>query len=122
MCRLRSTWIFNPLVIHFDGKLKSLKDLIKKTELDVVESFTLLEMGGNLRIEEASNAWEDKSIIANIPAFLCYEEEKVVREYIQNLLEKVSPRKNFMLELSENFPQPYLKTTLPIVADVMANQ
>ena len=100
----------------------NLKELIKKTDIDVVESFTLPEMGGGLTIEEASLAWKDKSIIANIPAFLCYKEEHEIREYMENLLEKVSPRKNFMLELSENFPHPFWKTTLPIIADVMHNQ
>jgi hypothetical protein len=110
------------LVVHFDGKLKNIKELIMKTDIDVIESFTLPEMGGDITIEDASEAWPDKAIVANIPAFLCYKEENEVRDYLNDLLEKVSPRKNFMLELSENFPLKYLKTILPIVADVMANQ
>jgi hypothetical protein len=96
--------------------------LIKNADFDVVESFTLPEMGGDLPIEEASSLWNDKTIISNIPAFLCYEREEKVREYLHTLLGKLGDRKNFMLELSENFPYEYLDVTLPIVADVMNNQ
>jgi hypothetical protein len=110
------------LAIHFDGRLKSIKELIKKADFDVVESFTLPEMGGDLPLEEASEAWSDKSIIANIPAFLCYEKEEKVRDYLHTLLETLSPRTNFMLELSENIPLQYIHTLLPIVDDVFSHQ
>jgi len=40
--------------VHMDGKLKCLKDLIKKADIDVIESFTLPEAGGDLSIEEAN--------------------------------------------------------------------
>lgn len=110
------------LVVHMDGKLRCLKDLIKKANIDVVESFTLPEAGGDLPLEEASTLWKDKAIVANLPAFLCFKEERVVREYIQKLLAKVLPRKNFMLEISENLPNRFWKKTLPVVAEVMQNQ
>ncbi len=53
-----------------DGKLKSLKELIKKADIDVIESFTFPEGGGDLSLEEARADWKDKSIIANLPTFL----------------------------------------------------
>ena len=110
------------LAVHFDGKLRSIKDQIRKTDIDVIESFTLPEMGGDLPIEEASEVWSDKSIIANIPAFLCYEKPEAIRTYLHGLLERISPRKNFMLELSENIPLKYLDNVLPVIADVMKHQ
>ena len=111
------------LAVHFDGKLRGIKDLIAKTDIDVIESFTLPEMGGDITIEEASDAWKNKSIIANIPAFLCYEEDDdTIREYVKKLLDKISTRKNFMLELSENLPQKFWKRTLALVAEVFRNQ
>lgn len=110
------------LAVHMDGRLRCLKDLIEKTDIDVIESFTLPGAGGDLPIEEASTAWEDKSIMANIPAFLSYQKPEEVRRYMQDLLAKVSPRKNFMLELSENLPHPFWKATLPIVAEALLEQ
>jgi hypothetical protein len=110
------------LAVHFDGRLKNIKHLIQQADLDVVESFTLPEMGGDLPLAEASKAWKDKSIIANIPAFLCYQPEDEVREYLHDLLETIAPRTNFMLELSENIPLQFIHTLLPIVGDVFEHQ
>lgn len=109
-------------VVHMDGKLKCLKNSIKKADIDVVESFSLPEAGGNLPIKEASIAWKDKSIISNIPAFLCLKEEKTIREYIGQLLAWVYPRKNFMLQVSEDLPPQDWKRILPVVIDVMQKQ
>lgn len=106
-------------VVHMDGRLKSLKELIKKTDIDVVESFTFPEGGGDLPFEEARAAWENKSIIANLPAFLCFKEEKIVKEYIYNLINRASSKKNFMLEISEDLPHKTQGRTLSWVAEVM---
>jgi len=105
-------------VVHMDGKLNHLKDLIKKTEIDVIESFTLPSAGGNLPIEEAKDIWENKSIIANLPAFLCYKDENFIRKFIQDLLTKV-PKERFMLDVSEDLPQGFWRNTLLIVADAI---
>ena len=87
-----------------DGKLKSLKELIKKADIDVIESFTFPEGGGDLSLEEARADWKDKSIIASLPAFLYLKEEKMVKRYIYNLINRASSKKNFMLEISEDLP------------------
>jgi hypothetical protein len=110
------------LAVHLDGKLKSIKDLIAATEIDVIESFTLPEMGGNLALSDASEAWKGKSIIANIPANLCYRTEREIREYLVDLLKTLGKRRNFMLELSENFPPQYIEKVLNVVAEVFEKQ
>ena len=110
------------LAIHLDGKLRAIKDLIAKTDVDVVELFSLPEMGGDMTIEEAYAAWPDKAIVANIPAGLCLEPEAQAKAYLKDLLTRLGGQKNFMLELSENFPPQHLPRLLPIVAEVMEQQ
>jgi len=105
-------------MVHMDGKLNHLKDLIKETAIDVIESFTLPEGGGNLPIQEAMNTWKNKTVVANLPAFLCYKDEEFIRKFIQDLLIQV-PRERFMLGVSEDLPQKFWKRTLLIVADVI---
>jgi len=103
-------------MVHMDGKLNSLKDLIKDTGIDVVESFTLPGQGGDLSLEEARKIWPDKIIAANVPAFLCFKEEKETEEYFKNLFESEAARKNFMIEISEDLPHKFWKKTLSILA------
>jgi len=91
-------------VVHMDGKLKHLKGLIAQAPIDVVESFTVEEAGGNLDIKEAQESWSDKSIIINFPAFLCFEEKEYIEGYFRNLFSKVDKSK-FMVCVSEDLPR-----------------
>lgn len=103
-------------MVHLDGKLDSLKDLIEDADIDVVESFTLPGQGGNLSLKKARKIWPDKVIAANVPAFLCLKEEKETEEYFKNLFESEAARKNFMIEISEDLPHKFWRKTLAILA------
>lgn len=98
-------------VVHMDGKLKNLKDLIAQVPIDVVESFTLKGAGGNLDIEEAQKIWTNKSVIANFPAFLCFKEERYIREYFENLFSRVD-KSRFMICVSEDLPHGFWEKAL----------
>lgn len=110
------------LGVHFDGKMNSIKHLIKKTDIDFIESFTLPEMGGDLPIKEAFELWEDKAIIVNIPAYLCNEGEEHIRSFIRQFIRDVQPYGNCMMELSENIPLEKLDRVMLIVADEFSKQ
>jgi hypothetical protein len=109
------------LAVHFDGAMKPLKDLIASTDIDVVESFSLPEVGGDMTIEEAFEAWPDKAIVANIPSHFCLLDEKGIRSYLEDFFSRL-PSKNFMFQVSENFPFAELRRVLPIFADFMNSQ
>jgi len=106
--------------VHMDGKLKHLANLISKTEIDVVESFTLPEGGGNLPIEETTEKWKGKTIIANIPAFLALRSSEYIKQYIKELKEKIHYRNNFVLQYSEDIPRVGLEKTLYTIVNVLA--
>ena len=72
--------------------------------------------GGDLSLEEARKAWQNKVIVANVPAFLCFKEEKEIEEYFKNLFESEAARKNFMIEISEDLPPKFWKKPLSILA------
>jgi len=104
---------------HLDGKLNSLKNLIKNTGFDVIDSFTLPEAGGDLTLEEARRLWPDKAIATNFPAFLCLKEDKEVEKYLKNLLENEPTKSNFMIEISEDLPHKFWKKPLLVLARVI---
>ncbi len=101
-------------MVHMDGKLAHLKNLIAQSGIDVIESFSLPDTGGNLPPEEIGNTWPDKAIMANVPAFLCYRDEAFIERYIADLITRV-PRERFMLCVSEDLPQPFWKKTLSLI-------
>lgn len=90
------------LMVHCDGKLKALRDLIQKSEIDVVEAFTPPPIG-DLPVDEARAAWKDKVIWTNFPATVWLEGglDGVERETI-NILKDAAPGDNFALGITED--------------------
>ena len=86
-----------------DGELKSIADLIAKTRIDAIESFTPPPIG-NLPIDEAKKKWKDKIIWANFPEPVCLQGQKAVRETTREMLKSAAPGNNFLMGISEGFP------------------
>lgn len=105
--------------VHMDGKLKCLRNLIKDTEVDVIESFTLLEQGGDLPIEEARSIWEDKIIIINFPASLILGGRDKAKSFMLNLFKKIDPANNFIVEISEDLPHMLWKDVMLLLSDII---
>ncbi|MEM2761250.1 MAG: uroporphyrinogen decarboxylase family protein [Candidatus Bathyarchaeia archaeon] len=91
---------------HMDGKLKALKDLVAKTDLDAVEAFTPPPMG-DLPLKEAREAWDGKIVSLNIPESIFLESPSRVKEYVLSLLREAAPGDRFMLSITEDIPAGY---------------
>lgn len=102
-------------VVHMDGELKNLANLIAKTKIDAIESFTPPPVG-NLPIEEARKIWKDKIIWANFPQPVSLQGQKAVRIKTQEMLQSSAPGNNFLMEISEGFPSfMHLMDSVPTI-------
>ena len=90
--------------VHIDGRTKGIKDLIAEAPIDVVESFSLPEMAGDLSLEEARAAWPGKVICPNFPANLCAKSADEIELYLTNLFRDHGGRTPFMIQISEDIP------------------
>ena len=89
-------------VVHMDGSLKSIADLIAKTRIDVIESFTPPPVG-DLTIAEARKKWKDKVIWANFPEPVSLQGQGAVRKTVREMLKEAAPGNNFLMGVSEGF-------------------
>ena len=105
--------------VHMDGRLNCIKDLIKETEIDLIESFTFPEGGGTLALEEARKLWKDKIIWANFPACLCHENKEKIKEFMIQLSKRVTLGDGFLLELSEDLPPVIWQKVMSVIADAL---
>jgi len=90
-------------IVHMDGTLKNLANLIAKTHIDVIESFTPPPVG-DLSIQDARHLWNDKVIWANFPEPVSLQGQKAVRLKVQEMLNNAAPGNNFIMGTSEGFP------------------
>jgi len=108
--------------VHMDGRLASLADLIKRTNIDIVDSLSLPEAGGDLPLKKALEMWKEKSILANIPAFLGHKSLNEVRGYMRGLRKDVLSFNNFAIQFSEDLPVTSLWETLSTTAETLTEK
>jgi len=102
---------------HMDGKLRVLKDLIAKTDLDAVEAFTPPPIG-DLTLREAREAWKGKIVSLNIPESIFLEGPHVIRKYIVGILKEAAPGDSFMLSITEDIPPTHRENALLAVTSI----
>jgi len=103
---------------HMDGKLKGLRDLIARTNLDVVEAFTPPPMG-DLPLAEARQAWRGKIISLNFPESVFLEGLDTVRKNTLEILNEAAPGEDFMITVTEDIPVECRWSGLLVITDIL---
>ena len=100
---------------HMDGRLRTLKALMPKTGLDVIEAFTPPPIG-DLTVKEARNAWEKNlALWVNIPESIFYNGPEEIEKFIRSLLKEASPGDGIVLGITETVPPSRRDTVLELI-------
>jgi uroporphyrinogen-III decarboxylase len=91
-------------LVHFDGRLNCLKNLIRQADIDVVESFTPPPIG-DLPLREAKALWGKRIVIwTNIPQTILLLGADETKKFTRELLRSAAPGDNFILGIMEMVP------------------
>ncbi len=102
-------------VVHMDGRLWAIRDLIEHIPIDCIESFSSSEIGGDLSLSDARAAWPGKVILPNFPSTLATQDEGIVIAFVSALRNEAGPRTPFVLQISEDLPPGSWQRILPIL-------
>ncbi|MBD3255609.1 MAG: hypothetical protein GF383_10990 [Candidatus Lokiarchaeota archaeon] len=106
-------------VVHMDGELKSLGELIGKTRIDAIESFTAPPVG-NYSISDAKKEWKNKVIWANFPEPVSLQGQRAVKKKTLEMLKSAAPGDNFLMGISEGFPSfMHMLASIPTIFKVI---
>jgi len=86
------------MIVHMDGRVGVLKDLIAKTPIDIIEGLTAPPMG-DLPIGEALSLWKDKAIWTGFPGSVLILGAEAVTKHALNLLREVGSGDRLIVEL-----------------------
>jgi len=106
-----------PYVVHLDGRLKSLGELIKDCPFDCIESFSYPEVGNDLSFSEARALWPDKVIIPNFPSSLCSESDDKIKSYLKEKMAEAGFDKPYMMQISEDIPHGQWQRVIPLLIE-----
>jgi hypothetical protein len=108
--------------VHMDGKLNALKEHISKTHINVIESFSFPEVGGDLSIAEVKEAFPDKVVCPNFPSPLSRKSKDEIKNYLRNIFLEFGENKPFMIEISEDIPSEYYGHVLSTLSEFVQEQ
>jgi len=108
-------------VVHMDGRLGPLRSMIAESGIDVVESLSLPEMGGDMTLEEAQDAWPQQAIFPNFPAAWCANNTEWIEERVAQLLSERRKDRALMLEVSEDIPKEHWQRVCTLLGRCAAN-
>ena len=100
--------------VHMDGRLAALKALVAASPIDVIESFSLGEMGGNITTAEALATWPGKVLCPNFPASLAEDTQEEIARYLKGVIADFGGHP-FILQISEDIPLNSYERVLPAV-------
>ncbi len=103
-----------PYICHVDGKFKLLAGMIKESGIDVVESISVPEMGGDVSYQEARRLLPNQVLVPNFPSNLSFAREEEIVAFVHGVKENAG-KIPFMIEVSENIPHDAWKRVFPIL-------
>ncbi len=87
------------MAVHMDGRISTIKDLIAKTPIDIVEALHAPPMG-DLPIGEALSLWKDKVIWTGFPGSVYILGPEAVKKHALNLLREVDSGDRLVVQMS----------------------
>ena len=98
---------------HLDGNNKRLAELIARTSLDLIESFTPAPET-DMSIAEAREAWPDKALQTHFPSSIHHKGKAGIEEWGEKFLEHAVPGGGFIIGQSEDIPNRGKETLVPM--------
>ncbi|MFP4383442.1 MAG: uroporphyrinogen decarboxylase family protein [Spirochaetia bacterium] len=92
-------------VVHMDGRLKALKNLVAGSRFDVLDSFSLPVMGGDISVTEAVETFLDKTLCPNFPSSLAESPDEEINSFITQLKIEFGRDTPYMIQISEDLPE-----------------
>jgi uroporphyrinogen-III decarboxylase len=111
-----------PYIVHMDGKLNKLEELINESTFDVIESMSLPQISGDYSLREAQEIFANKVIVPNFPANMSYDSDIDIHNFMAELLEQRIPERPFMLQVSEDIPIDSWQRVIGVLSGFMEMQ
>jgi hypothetical protein len=109
-------------LVHMDGRLRAIKEMIARCPIDGIESFSLPEIGGDLTLAQAQAAWPDKLVLPNFPSPLATQDDRAITVFLEELLANLGSNTPFMLQVSEDIPPGTWQHLLPLICKQLGGE
>lgn len=107
-------------VVHMDGRVKPLRDLIAKSDIHILESVSIPEMGGDLTPEEMAGAFKNVTVFPNVPSNWCMKSDEEVARLTRDFVNRLGGSRPYIFQFSEDIPMSEWKRIYSLVTKTVA--
>jgi hypothetical protein len=104
--------------VHMDGRLGPLRDMIRESGVDVIESFSLPVMGNDMTLPEAQAAWPDQAVTPNFPSTLSLKSDDDIQDFMSSVIETRVPDTALMVQVSEDLPREHYQRVCKLLSEM----
>ena len=108
------------LLVHYDGKLRLIRDEIAALDIDGIDSLTP-QPEGDLTVAEARAVWPDKFLWLHPPLGWHRQEPAILKEHVSQMVADAGPSR-FCLMISEDIPFNWQETVPLILRQIRREQ
>lgn len=102
-----------PYLVHIDGKLEAILDLVSSASIDVIESISVAGYAGDVTPAQVRKACPGSVLAFNFPASLAESPEVTIREYLDSCVRELGEDWRYFWQLSEDIPRDTYTGVLP---------
>ena len=105
-----------PVFSHMDGDLKPLRDMIARSGLSGIDSFSPAP-DNDTTVGEALERWPQMRLFMNFPSSVHLMDEESIRRHTREILAQGGDSGRIEIQISENVPHRVWRTSLPVIAE-----
>jgi hypothetical protein len=106
------------LVVHMDGSLAPIAELIPRCNIDVIEGFSPPPMG-DVPLGVALRKWSSPTVWLNLPGTALCAGRAETAAFMKDLLLQAHDSRRILVGVAENFPIPEGLVGMSVVADAV---
>ncbi|MCL4416352.1 MAG: hypothetical protein M1365_06610 [Actinobacteria bacterium] len=106
------------IMVHMDGLLSPLSDIIAKSPINIVEGFTPPPVG-DYSVLEARELWSDKSLWLNFTPSVFLQKWDKIKEHAVDLINQNGSRSGFLIGITDNFPIEHWEKTISAIVSAI---
>ena len=105
-----------PLLVHFDGKIKRLKDAIAGSGISAIDSFSLPDMGGDMTLREGREAFPGIGLLVNFPSNRSFGTPEQIADWTREFAREAQASAPCMLQVSEDLPDSEWQKVMTVMS------
>jgi len=106
------------LAVHLDDNCRLLSDLVKESDIDIIEAFTP-SPDTDMTVKQAREEWGDKILWVNFPSSMHWSPDSVIEDMVKKIIDENGRKDRLLIGVTEDMPPTEWKRSMLAIAEAI---